>query len=81
MMGKKTIYGVQPYWFDGRRLARGLPAQFRTLAEAERMAGKLYETHAGVVIYAVTGCPEFDTWGDPRPIRSIGFVQRDLLPA
>lgn len=73
-MGIKTIYGVQPYWFDGRRLARGTPEQYRTQAEAERAAGKLYRNHAGVLIFSVSGEPEYDAWGEPRPIRAIGYV-------
>ena len=70
----KTIYGAWPYWQDGRRLVSGTPEQYRTRPEAERAAERLYENHAGVVIYSVTGCPEFDTWGDPRTLSVIGTV-------
>ena len=77
-MGKKTIYGVQPYWFDGRRLARGLPVQVHTKKQAHREAARLYGNHAGVTIFAVSGYPEFDTWDEPRPVWSKGYVQREL---
>lgn len=76
-MSAKTIYGVQPYWHDGRRLARGLPEQFRSRDEADKAAERLYMNHAGVLIYSVTGNPEFDTWGEPRVLWTIGYCHRE----
>lgn len=73
-MALKTIYLMQPYWWDGRRLAHGDPQQFRCKKEAQRSAAKAYEHHAGVTIFAITGSPEFDSWGEPRAIETIGHV-------
>lgn len=74
MSGKVTIYCVQPYWWDGRRLARSEVRQFRTLEEAARDAEKAYERHAGVSVYAVSGWPEQEAWDDPRVVSTTGYV-------
>jgi hypothetical protein len=76
-MSLKTIYGVQPYWHDGRRLARGVPQQFRSRQEADRAAERLYENHAGVLIYSVTGNPEYDAWGEPCVLSTLGSCHRE----
>jgi hypothetical protein len=71
-MGLKTVFLVQPYWFDGRRLARGPVEQYRTLAEARRAAERLYLNHAGVEVFSVSGNPEFDAWRDPEVVWAVG---------
>lgn len=73
-MGLKTYYGVQPFWHDGRRLARGDLQQFRTEVEATRAAERLYDNHAGVLVYSVTGDPDYDAWQEPRTIATLGSV-------
>ena len=74
MSGKVTIYCVQPYWWDGRKLARSEVRQFKTQTEAERDAERAYERHAGVSIYAVSGWPEHEAWDEPRLVNAIGHV-------
>lgn len=73
-MGLKTVYCVQPYWRDGSKLAHGELSQFRTEKEARKAARRAYDHHAGVLIYSVRGCPEFDAWRDPRPVAQHGDV-------
>lgn len=74
MSGKVTIYCVQPYWWDGRKLAHGSPEQYRTREEAKRVAKKLYAWHAGVAVYAVCGWPEYEAWDEPTLVDSVGSV-------
>lgn len=73
-MREQTIYCVQPYWRDGMKLAHGDLRQFRTEGEARRAAERAYRRNAGVVVYSVTGSPEFDAWRQPRKVMSIGAV-------
>lgn len=74
MSGKVTIYCVQPYWWDGRKLALSEVRRFRTLDEAEREAGKAYARHAGVAVYSVSGWPDYDAWEDPKLVNSVGAI-------
>lgn len=74
MSEQVTIYCVQPFWWNGRQLARAEPSQFRTLDEAQRAAKLAYERHAGVAILSITGSPEFDAWNAPQQVGAIGNV-------
>lgn len=73
-MSLKTIYCVQPFWRDGAELAQGSLSQHLTKREAFRAADKAYQHHAGVIVYAVSGDPAFETWSSPRLVRSVGTV-------
>jgi hypothetical protein len=74
MFRKVTIYCVEPYWWDGRRLARSDVQRFRTREEAEREARRAYAHHAGVSVYSISGWPDSDAWESPRVLNTIGYV-------
>lgn len=67
-----TIYCVQAYWRDGRKLAQGVYREFDKEADARRAGEKAYANHAGVIVYAKEGEPEFDVWREPRLVAAFG---------
>lgn len=67
-----TIYCVQPYWNDGRRLARGLPEQFTCRRKAVRAGRRAARRNCGAVVFSVRGDPEIEAWGEPRVISALG---------
>ena len=75
-MAKKTIYCVQAFWKNDRKLAMGAMRQFKT-EEAAREAGlSASRRNVGVLVYSVEGCAELDDWGDPRVLARHGDVPR-----
>ena len=67
-----TVFRVQPYWRNGRRLEPSRPEEFLAEREARRAAERLFRSCAGVAIYAVQGEPEFDYWAEPIVIARLG---------
>ena len=69
-----TVYCVQSFWRDRRKLAAGRLRQFKNEADA-RMAGESASRRdAGVIVFAITGNPEADYWDEPRLLASYGDV-------
>lgn len=73
-MSRVTIYVMQPYWQAPKRLAAGTPMQFRDAAAARRAGERALRRNAGVVVYSVTGSPEFEIWSEPHVIARLGQV-------
>lgn len=63
---KTTIYCVQSFWRDGRKLAQGELRQFKKEPDAMRVGESLARRNAGSIVYSVTGNAEFDDWSEPR---------------
>ena len=71
-MAAVTIYCVQPFWDDGRKLAHGTLQQFGD-ADAAMKAGKRAAwRNSGAVVYALEGDPECDDWSRPKIIGRLG---------
>lgn len=69
-----TVYCVQAFWHDGRKLAKGRLRQFLD-EDLARQAGRAASgAHAGVVVFRVRGEPEFETWSEPEVLDAYGTV-------
>jgi hypothetical protein len=77
-MPRTTIYCVQPYWQDRRKLAQGRLRQFRSESAAIKAGEAAGRANAGAVVYSVNGDPEFDVWSEPRLIAQHGLVPETL---
>lgn len=73
-MPKTTIYCVQPFWKDGRKLARGPLKQFKKEEEARAAGEVAAKRNAGVLVFSVAGSPEADVWDEPIVILKRGDV-------
>lgn len=73
-MPAMTVYCVQPFWHDGRRLAHGTLRQFSREGEARKVGEATARRVGGALVYAVDGDPEFESWSKPRLLASIGRV-------
>ena len=73
-MARQTIYCVQPYWSDGRKLSQGLLRQFAHEAQALRAGQSAARQVGGAIVYCVAGDPEFEDWDRPRSIAVFGAV-------
>lgn len=73
-MAQKTIYCVQAYGGGKREFVRGMLREFKTadgaLGEGEALARRV----PGVVVFKVTGEPDFDAWGEPEIMATHGRV-------
>jgi hypothetical protein len=73
-VGGVTVFCVQPFWKRGDGLVQGDLRQFRSETLA-RNAGAVASHHAsGVVVYQLSGEPEFDTWSEPKIIARYGLT-------
>lgn len=68
----QTIFCVQTYWRQGRRMEAGQLRQFAQEADARSVGKSLSGRMPGVLVYAITGEPEADFWDDPRVIARYG---------
>jgi hypothetical protein len=75
-MADVTVFCVQTYCRASGRLELGALRQFTSAVQAEDAASALRPLVAGVVIYEVTGDPEFDNWGEPELFAAFGEVPR-----
>lgn len=73
-MAKATIFCVQPFWNDGRKLAHGCLRQFTEEGRALRAGAVAAGRNSGVIVYAVDGDPDFEEWGRPRLLAVHGDV-------
>ncbi|MDO8912330.1 MAG: hypothetical protein Q8N10_03470 [Phenylobacterium sp.] len=73
-MASVTIYCVQPYWTDGRKLAHGSLRQFKRRSDAIRAGETAARRNAGAIVYVVEGDPEFESWSRPRLLAAHGQV-------
>jgi hypothetical protein len=73
-MARKTIYCVQPYRREGKKLVGGDLRQFKTEADARRVGEGTANRAAGVIVYEIEGDAEFDDWGEPRMLAVYGDV-------
>lgn len=71
-MPDTTVYCVQTYWRDRRRLNMGDLRQFMKEDEARSAGERSALRQDGVIVYALTGEPEFDYWGEPRVLATYG---------
>ena len=68
----QSIYCVQTYWRQGRRMEPGQLRQFAGEADARQVGKSLAVRMPGVLVYAITGEPEADFWDEPRLIARYG---------
>lgn len=73
-MSVKTVYCVQTFSGQKGRSERGRLRQYANEPDALRAGRGLKEHASGVVIFSVTGEPDFDWWDDPVVIESHGRV-------
>ena len=73
-MNSVTEYCVQRFLKRGRELRKGDLRQFRSETTARNAAKVASYQSTGVVVYALTGHPEFETWGEPTLIAQLGEV-------
>ena len=71
-MADMTIYCVQTYWKDWRRLNTGDLRQFKEEIKAKAHAERASRRQDGVILYAVDGDPLLDFWGEPRVLATYG---------
>ncbi|SPU44802.1 Uncharacterised protein [Brevundimonas diminuta] len=73
----QTIYRVQTYRRQGRRLEAGQMHQFADEAAARAAGISLSGKAAGVVVYAISGEPEADFWDEPMLLSRHGVAPED----
>lgn len=74
-MTRVTVYCVQPFWRVGAtKLARGDMQKFMYKEKARRAGVSAARRLGGAIVYSVTGCPEFETWEEPKLVEAIGVV-------
>lgn len=71
-MASVTIYCVQSYWKDRRRLNTGDLRQFKDEAKARSHGERASRRQDGVLVYSLSGDPELDWWGKPTVLASYG---------
>lgn len=71
-MAEITIYCVQTYWKDRRRLNSGDLRQFKDEPKARAHAERMSVRQDGVLLYALEGDPDMDFWDEPRVIAAYG---------
>lgn len=71
-MSEITIYCVQTYWKDRRRLNMGDLRQFKDEGMARSSADRASKRQDGVVLYAITGDPDVDFWDEPVVLAAHG---------
>jgi hypothetical protein len=67
-----TIFCVQTYWRDSRRLNSGALRQFKQEEQAREAGLSASRRHDGVIVYSLTGEPQFEFWGDPVVLATHG---------
>ncbi len=77
MMAKKTIYCVQTYSGGKREFIKGPLRQFKTPDEATAMGAELSRRVPGVIVFSVSGEPDFDCWDEPAVLAVHGRVPRE----
>ncbi len=76
MVARKTLYIAQPFFRRGRALTTGRAYSFPCAVDAEEAGRELSRVSDGVLVYAVTGDPEFEVWGEPELFATHGDVPR-----
>lgn len=71
-MSGTTIYCVQTYWKDRRRLNMGDLRQFKDEETARSSGERASRRQDGVVVYAMSGDPDMDFWDEPRVLAAYG---------
>lgn len=72
VMTRRTVYCVQPYaGASGRLIQCGL-REFGDELAARREGETLSARRAGVLVFAVSGEPDFGTWEEPRILAAYG---------
>lgn len=77
-MAKRTIYCVQAYGGRAGRLVPRPLQQFGSAREALQSGERLSPRVSGVVVFRVSGEPDFDQWDDPEVLVARGQVPRDV---
>lgn len=73
-MARVTVFCVQPFWLDRRKLVHGQRRQFKKAEEALRAGEAAARRNAGAIVYSVEGDPEYDDWAEPKVLASLGQV-------
>jgi hypothetical protein len=73
-MRRATIFCVQPYERVGLRLAAGVRETFTSATEAERVGERVGRRSAGALVYAVSGDPDVELWGEEAVFAKHGAV-------
>lgn len=73
-MTSVTIYCVQPFWNDSRRLAHGTLRQFTCERRARRAGEAAARQVGGAIVYSVEGDPAFEAWSQPQLLATHGAV-------
>ena len=73
-MGIRTIYCVQTFAGARGRQEKGRLTQFAAETDALELAGAMRDRVAGLIVYRVSGEPEFDWWDEPVVLERHGRV-------
>ncbi len=73
-MGGVTVFCVQPFLKRGCGLIQGDLRQFRSETLARNAGAVASHRASGVVVYQLSGEPEFDTWSEPKIIAQYGLT-------
>lgn len=65
-MTVRTVYCVQSYGGAPGHLVAGKLRQFGTSTEALEMGKELSARAPGVLVFEVSGEPDFDSWEEPK---------------
>jgi hypothetical protein len=74
----ETSHFVQTFKKQGRRLVGSPPQPFKTPDQARVRGLKASDTAAGVVVFSVTGEPEFGEFDAPVVLARYGEVPQDF---
>lgn len=73
-MSRKTVFCVQRYAGSAKRLEPQQMRQFGTVEDALAYGGSVQRRSTGVVVFSVTGEPDFDAWEAPDVLAEYGMV-------
>lgn len=74
----ETSHFVQTFKKQGRRLIGGQPQQCKTPDQARVKGLRASDTAIGVVVYSITGEPEFGEFDAPVVLASYGEVPAEF---
>lgn len=75
-MGRMTVYCVQPFWDDGRKLARGEVVQCTRRRDALRKGRAVANRNAGAMVLKVVADLDLDVCSEVRLLATFGEVPR-----
>jgi hypothetical protein len=77
-MPSVTLYVVQFFSRQGRKLVADQPLSFKTAEQAIGRAERGMGTKAGVIVTARTGDPDADDWDEPELLLKQGELPRGM---